>query len=87
MTVDRNESIKIPKWLVMYVMPGLVSLVVSYGVFKGNEARTDTILIQHSEAIKNIQDTKVDRNEQNLILNSLQRIEIKLDRHIEGSKH
>ena len=42
MTVDRNESIKIPKWLVMYVMPGLVSLVVSYTSLYWTSSQSDS---------------------------------------------
>lgn len=87
MTVDRNSTIKIPTWIITVALPMVVAGVISYGVNKANEARTDEKISQHSVAIKTIQETKVDRNEQNLILNSLQRIEEKLDRHIEGSKH
>ena len=82
MTVDKKEVITLPKWLVILVLPMLVSGLVAYGAmssWKGSyENKVETNEIQ----IQKLDEKKVDRNEYNQLLNTLNRIENKLDNHI-----
>ena len=82
MTIDKKEVITLPKWLVILVLPMLVSGLVAYGAmssWKGSyENKVETNEIQ----IQKLDEKKVDRNEYNQLLNTLNRIENKLDNHI-----
>lgn len=82
MTVDKKEVITIPKWLVIWISPAIVSIIIGYGAYKTFSANIETIQIMQKDQIKQLQDSKIDRNEFNIILQQLDKIEKKLDQHI-----
>lgn len=83
MTIDKKEVITLPKWLVILVLPGLVSALVAYGAWSSWKGSTDTESQRNKQDIQKLYDQKADRSENTLIMNSLERIEKKLDDHID----
>lgn len=82
MAINRNESIVIPVWLIGILLPIIISIVVSYGVMTAGKATLDERSVKNAFEIETLKQNKVDRNEMNLIILSLTRIEGKLDEHI-----
>jgi len=83
MTIDKKEVITLPKWLVILVLPMIVSLVVSFGLMSETKATLETKAHRNEAEIQKLYDQKTDRNEMNLLINTLNRIENKLDSHID----
>jgi len=86
MTLERDKYIKIPTWILTLLLPGLVSLTVAYGAWNYTKGKIETRNEKHEQEIKTLQETKVDRNEFTQFMNSLNRIENKLDSHIDRDK-
>lgn len=84
MTVDKKEVITIPKWLVIWVIPMIISLIVAYGTISTWKGSYETKAIRNEQEIIRLQDQKVDRNEIANLREQLNRIESKLDQHIEN---
>lgn len=82
MTFKKSEVITIPTWLFTLVLPLLVSGIVAWGVYKANAATVTEKVNKTEIEIQKLDNTKVSRDEMNLIILSLQRIESKLDTHI-----
>ncbi len=85
MTVDKKDVITIPKWLVIWISPAIVSVIIGYGAYKTFSANIETTLTLQKDQIKQLQESKIERNEFNLILNQLRDINIKLDEHINNN--
>ena len=83
MTVDKKDVITIPKWLVIWLLPMLVSGVVAFGVVSEIKAQLQIKAERNEKEIERLQDQKVDRYEFNQLINTLHSIERKLDMHIE----
>jgi len=87
MTLDKNDIITLPKWLVILVLPMIVSAIISFGLFRANaaqqEEKVNNVVITTNELKQN----KVDRNEFIMIQNQLNRIEGKVDTHMSNDKH
>lgn len=86
MTLERDKFIKIPTWILTMLLPGLVAFMVSYGSWNSTKATLETKSIKNEQEIKALQEQKVDRNEFIQFMNSLNRIENKLDYHIDKDK-
>jgi hypothetical protein len=86
MTIDKERYVKIPLWLVTYLIPGLVALLTTISVLSAEKAKQQTKSEKYEQEIKVLQETKVDRNEFTQFMNSLNRIENKLDSHIDRDK-
>lgn len=82
MTVDKKDVITIPKWLVIWVAPMVVSAVVAFGTISAWKGKYETKAIRNEQEIQRLDEKKVDRNELNQLINTLNRIENKLDSHI-----
>jgi len=86
MTLDKNDIITLPKWLVILVLPMIVSAIISFGLFRANaaqqEEKVNNVVITTNELKQN----KVDRNEFIMIQNQLNRIEGKVDTHMSNDK-
>ena len=82
MTINRNEVITIPKWILVILIPILATAITSYGVFKGQTAKQDEKLMNQEREITHIEATKVSRDEFLMLQNQLNRIESKLDQHV-----
>ena len=87
MTVNRNETITLPKWLLLAAIPVLVSVVTAFGFEKSTSATRDEKISQLQERMKDnysallkIDGDKVDRTEFKLITDQLNRIEDKLNK-------
>ena len=64
MTVNKNDVITIPKWLVIIVLPILFSAITSYGIYRARIATVETKITNVEESIKRIEsklDTHIDR--------------------------
>jgi hypothetical protein len=83
MTVDKKDVITISKWKVMILIPALVSFISAVLTVWGAKAELQNEVLNQKQEINKLFDTKVDRSEQTLILKSLERIEAKLDGHID----
>lgn len=79
MTIDRTKTIKIPTWILTIAGPVLLAFLTSYGTVINFQATTDTKMERAIEDIKKLDSEKVGRQELNLILKSLERIEKKVD--------
>lgn len=87
MTLDKNDIITLPKWLVIVVLPMLVSAVISFGLFRANAAQQEEKVSNVINVTNELKQTKVDRNEFIMIQNQLNRIEEKVDAHMSTDKH
>jgi uncharacterized membrane protein (DUF106 family) len=83
MTVDKKEIITIPKYLVIIVVPIIVSVLSSLITDATTKATLETKITKQDQEIQQLFETKTDRTEQTLIMKSLDRIEAKLDGHID----
>ena len=86
MTLDKNDIITLPKWLVIVVLPMIVSAIISFGLFRANAAKQEEKVSNVINVTNELKQTKVDRNEFIMIQNQLNRIESKVDRYIENKK-
>ena len=82
MTIDKKDVITLPKWLVILVLPMLVSGLVAFGAISTWKGSYETKASRNEAEIQKLYDQKTDRNEMNLLINTLNRIENKLDAHI-----
>lgn len=82
MTIDKKEVITLPKWLVILVLPMLVSAIVAFGAISAWKGSYETKAERNEHEIQKLYDQKTDRTEMNILLNTLNRIENKLDSHI-----
>ncbi|MBV5313778.1 MAG: hypothetical protein JZU47_10810 [Prolixibacteraceae bacterium] len=82
MTVDKKDIITIPKWLVIWVAPMLVSAIVAFGTISAWKGKYETKAARNEQEIQRLDERKVDRKEMDLLLNTLNRIENKLDSHV-----
>lgn len=86
MTVNKNDVITIPKWLVIVLTPIVVAGLTTWGVYRStnakNEQRLDIQEKQTEYAIKlteKLDNDKVSRKEFVMLQSQLNRIEDKLD--------
>ena len=86
MTIDKKDVVTLPKWLVILVLPMIISAIVAYGLVSETKATLETKSVRNEQEITRLQDQKIDRNELNQLINTLNRIELKLDNHIEPNK-
>lgn len=86
MTLDKNDVITLPKWLVILVLPMIVSAIISFGLFRANAAKTEEKVSNVVNVTNELKQTKVDRNEFIIIQNQLNRIESKVDAHTNKDK-
>lgn len=82
MTINKSEVITLPKWLVILVLPMIISLVTAYGLFRANSARVDEKLISTKQELLRIDNSKASKDEFNLVKEQLNRIEKKIDDHM-----
>lgn len=82
MTIDKKEVITIPRWWVILFAPMLVAGIVAYGTMNAWKGSYEETARRNNEEIQKLYEQKCDRNEMNLLLNTLDRIENKLDTHI-----
>jgi len=81
MTVDRKDVVTIPKWLVIVLLPVLVSALTGYGTYKISSTTYELeIRNLKSDSEKKINKAEVDVQFTD-IRNRLLRIEEKLDRN------
>lgn len=78
MTVDKDRYIKIPIWLVSVFLPILIALIISFGAYKVSSATFETKIKRNEQEIEK----RVTRDEFDLVLKGIERIENKLDKHI-----
>lgn len=82
MTVNKNEIITLPKWLVILVLPMLVSAIMTISIISNEKGTYNEKVNKHTIEIEALKMDKIDRNELNFIIPALSRIEGKLDTHI-----
>jgi hypothetical protein len=83
MTINKSETITIKKWVVLLVLPFAVSAVVGYSASQFAKGRQENQIIVNTKRIDNLESNKVERNELELVLDGIDRIEKKLDTHID----
>ena len=79
MTVDNSKSITIPVWLISILMSVLTATVISWGIISTVRTKIDRAEVD----IETLRKEKIQRDEFNIVLNKLNSIESKLDKHIE----
>jgi len=83
MTIDKKEVITLPKWLVILVLPMLISAIITYGGLSGTKATLQTKALRNEQEIQRLYDQKCDRNEFNKLYDIMIRVENKVDKHID----
>ena len=86
MTVDRNEVITIPKWILVVLLPLTVTAVTSFGIFRSQSAKQDEKLLNQEKKITYIETSKVNREEFIMLKEQLNRIESKIDKHLDTNQ-
>ena len=86
MTIDKKEVITLPKWLVILVLPMLISAIVAFGSISAWKGSYETKAMRNEQEIQKLDEKKVDRNEFNQLINTLNRIENKFDSHVSENK-
>lgn len=86
MTIDKSKQIIIPQW----ALSGLVSIILAgittWGVISAKAATLDLRATHNENNIEDLKKTKVSRDEFNLVLEQLNRIEKKIDEHTVNTK-
>lgn len=86
MTVEKSKTINIPVWLVAVVMPALISIIIGFSANRFNAGMMETKIEsaeKQIEATRNEINTKVSKDEFSAVKDQLNRIEVKLDGHID----
>ena len=78
MTLDKNNVIRIPTWLIAVFLPLVISIIAAIIVSNANGAATRKQVEINTDQIKE----KVSRNEFDIIKDQLDRIENKVDNYI-----
>ena len=78
MTLDKNNVIRIPTWLIAVFLPLAISIIAAIIVSNANGAATRKQVEINTDQIKE----KVNRNEFDIIKDQLDRIEDKVDKYI-----
>jgi hypothetical protein len=79
-TLNKDNTIKIPTWLITVIIGIALPLVTSYGFYKSQSARQDETVKNQKESIIELKVSKVDRSEFQLVIQQLNRIEEKIDK-------
>lgn len=101
MTIDKKDTIQIPRWLILFVVPiivGGISGIATSAFSAGKKVQQIETLKKEvdenalqvkelkSNEIEYLRNNKADKEVVDKIYNSLVRIENKFDQHIVGSK-
>ena len=78
MTLDKNNVIRIPTWLIAVFLPLVISIIAALIVSNASVAATRKQVEINTDQIKE----KVSRNEFNIIKDQLDRIENKVDSYV-----
>lgn len=79
MTISKERTINIPVWLVSILLPLIIGVAGTFVTYNVKSAETEFKTNANSKQIELIQNDKIGRNEFNLIIKQLDRIEDKLD--------
>jgi hypothetical protein len=83
MTVNRKDVITIPKWLVIVLIPIVMGSVGGFAASRFNYGKNEKQIEVNTKRLDVVEQNKVDNARFVIIENSLNRIEDKLDRHID----
>jgi hypothetical protein len=79
MTIDKSETVTFPKWLVIVVVPILISAIVGFSAGRFGDGRQYQKIETQGERIENLEKSKVDKEVLKIFQDQLNRIEQKLD--------
>ena len=82
MTIDKKDIITLPKWLVILVFPMIISGIMTLSLVSLYAGGLKEKVEKTEIDVRDLDQSKVDRNEATQMLNSLNRIETKLDSYI-----
>jgi hypothetical protein len=83
MTIDKREVITIPKWLVIVLIPIIMGSIGGFAVGRFDAGRNSKQIEVNTKRLDVVERNKVDMETFKVIEGSLQRIEDKLDKHID----
>jgi len=86
MTVDKNKEITLPQWALSGLVSIILAGVTTWGVISAKAATLELRATHNENNIERLQGSKVGRDEFNLVLEQLNRIEKKLDEHTKETK-
>jgi len=75
MTIDKRENVTIPVWLISIIMSLLIAGFTAWGLASAKAAAAE-IRLEH---IEKDMSKKVNKDEMNMVINRLDRIERKID--------
>ncbi|HOW41627.1 MAG TPA: hypothetical protein PL123_13865 [Bacteroidales bacterium] len=75
-------SVVIPVWVISIFVTVLVSLLTTWGILTATKANLEVRAKRNEDDIQKLQNEKVNKTEFRMICESLNRIENKLDQHI-----
>lgn len=87
MTIDKRETVTLPKWVLIIVLPFFMSVVGTWGTYLITNTKAKAIIEtkvgNQKESIDELKRNKVGIGEFDFIKAQLNRIEKKLDDHID----
>lgn len=84
-SVLAEGSIVIPVWVISIVIGFLASLLTTWGILQATKANLEVRAKRNEEDIQSIQKEKVNKSEFEIVYKMLQKIDNKLDEHINQS--
>jgi len=88
MTIDKRDTINIPKWLLLLVIPIVLGGISGFGTSMYALGKNNRQVEVNTKRLETIETLKADKETTNAVLvqinSSLYRIENKLDNHING---
>jgi hypothetical protein len=80
MTIDKKHVVTIPVWLLVLILPILISGIVGYAASRYNSGATERQVDINTGRLDNVEKDKVDNGEFDMLKDQLNRIETKTDR-------
>lgn len=82
MTISKDKSVTLPVWAVSALISIILSGVATWGIISAKAATLEIRASHNEQNIKELKETKVGKDEFNLILEQLRTIDSKLDQHM-----
>lgn len=86
MTLDKEKYVTLPQWALSGLVSIILAGVTTWGVISAKAATLELRATHNENNIERLQESKVSRDEFNLVLEQLNRIEKKLDEHTKETK-
>lgn len=86
MTISKDKQLVLPVWFVSVLISVIITGFTTWGIISAKGSALEVRATHSENNIKDLQNSKVSRDEFNLVREQLNRIEKKLDEHTEDTK-